>query len=322
MERIKQCKERQDKTENENDEVQEFKTLMYGAVLALRNNQPVQIESLKNELQNVNEWFDKFERMTDQWSAEQRANKIPLYFEGTALSKWKRLSESEKIDYKTIKKEITQALRPGNRSARAKTHFYSARQEPGESVDEFACRLYEYREDWPIDEYTAFDKDITYRFKDGLNAEIGTLLELFNFKNFNELVSKGKQIERKLNSEKGDVSIESAIHERTKKVICFKCKKPGHWAKDCKIDNDIKEIKIPCIFCGKPDHFSIECEVFKLHTSSNAKEKVKATKADQTKCSHCKKDNHEVKDCRFLNKTCFKCGETGHQIKECTKNRP
>ena len=44
--------------------------------------------------------------------------------------------------------------------------------------------------------------------------------------------------------------------------VCFKCRKPGHMARDCRSAGDGKGIGT-CYFCGKPGHHQGECSAFK-----------------------------------------------------------
>jgi cellular nucleic acid-binding protein len=316
-------KSRYDKNEESEDD--KMKALFYEVANSLKGNQTLQIDTLKNESQNVNHWFDRFERMTATWSDTDKAIKIPLYLESTALHVWKRMKSTEKSKFSLIKDELIEALRPRNKATRAKTEFYSARQEHGESVDEFVNRLYDFREDWPTQEHEAFDREIGQRFIDGVSNEIGKIVELLDPRKMTELVKAAKSIERRITNEASNVMIESAVYKKSPSK-CFKCNKPGHWAKECAqgsnlvtAEPEFPEVKIPCIFCGKRDHYSIDCEVYESKTgprrSINMETKPEAKKT--LTCSYCKKANHEVKECRLLNKTCFRCGNAGHQIKEC-----
>ena len=99
------------------------------------------------------------------------------------------------------------------------------------------------------------------------------------------------QVEEALKKERRRAENELA---RSKKMVCYNCRKPGHFISDCpqKEETDAKTLKTvgQCFKCGSFDHTSKEC-----------KSKLKGGDA-------------------FKFAVCFICNESGHLAKSCPDN--
>ena len=76
-----------------------------------RTKDQVRIESLKNDSQDVQEWFGKFERQTAMYTGEEQGLEIVKWLEETALRCWDLINESDKRNFKKRSKTKNQNKR-------------------------------------------------------------------------------------------------------------------------------------------------------------------------------------------------------------------
>ena len=69
-----------------------------------RSNKQLRLETLKNDSQDIQEWFSKYERQTTQWSDEERGHDVPAWFEDSALRFWELMNTNDRYNYENIKK--------------------------------------------------------------------------------------------------------------------------------------------------------------------------------------------------------------------------
>ena len=283
-----------------------------------RTKDQVRIESLKNDSQDVQEWFGKFERQTAMYTEEEQGLEIAKWLEETALRCWELMNESDKQNYKKVKKTILKNFRAEDSTMKACSKFYSMKQEMNESVDEFLYKLLKCKKEWPPEDSDRFDRDVCPRFKNGLKIEIASVISTFKSSNLDEVYRKAKEIENLIRRKEENTTIAeisvNAISNSKSDAVCFKCKNTGHFSKECKMEetNEKREFKndrknLFCLFCGKNNHLTINCRLMneKFKELENRKSKYSQDKSSFRKkyCSRCKMTNHDTSECRRKTQT-------------------
>ena len=124
--------------------------------------------------------------------------------------------------------------------------------------------------------------------------------------------------------EDSDTSSETTVEVRQAQAsqeqrTCHKCKKPGHFIRDCPQKND--EYKKKCYQCGLDDHIAKHCNRCPLHpTSGHTSEDCKTQQADPcTHPAHIGKARHGNAACK-LQMMCQTHGN--HLQKDCRQQGP
>ena len=270
-----------------------------------RSNKQLRLETLKNDSQDIQEWFSKYERQTTQWSDEERGHDVPAWFEDSALRFWELMNTSDRYNYENIKKTLIRKFRADDYVYKSMTKFYGMRQDVNEKVETFMYRLCKCKREWPTTDHSRFDRDLPHIFKNGLKPDIAAHITSYNFKDIDDLSKKAKAIENILlkkeeskSIENAEISMENEISSKSRDVKCFKCKKIGHFAKECVTKEEIQ--KKSCLYCGRDNHLAIDCifmkkqfEILKNKTKESPK-----TYNNRKYCKNCDMKNHNTQDCR------------------------
>ena len=70
----------------------------------------LRIETLKDNKQDIQEWFKKFEIQTSQWSEDEKGHEVVSWLESSAFHYWELLPEKKKFNYKEIKSHLLQKI--------------------------------------------------------------------------------------------------------------------------------------------------------------------------------------------------------------------
>ncbi|CAF0859482.1 unnamed protein product [Brachionus calyciflorus] len=237
------------------DAVEEIDPKFLSAIKALtyslNQNKNLRIETLKYPSQNVTNWFEKFELLTNRWSNREKGSEVVSYFEEVAFQKYQLLNEN-KFNYEVIKKHMIKEMRPHYSSCNLIADFFSAKQKPEEDIDNFAHRLLNYIKDSSNDQKKLMEKELVSIFKRGCNKIIANFLASDRFGDFYSLWSLARTIEK--NYKETEESTLNAINiENSTKTQSI----PKTHLVESETNNKLR--KIQCHFCGKDNHYSVNC---------------------------------------------------------------
>ena len=292
----------------------------------------LRLDSLKNSNQDVQEWFNKFERQTAKWPYEEKGYEVAAWFEETALKYWEMMQDQNKYDYNKIKELLLKKFRAVDCVFEAKTKFYSMKQELNENVEDFVYRIHKCKNDWPKQEHNIYDRDVIKIFKKGLKPELAKQFVSNEADNLQELIQQARRLENILKKEtesrldEAAISVEAAISNNGP-IRCYKCGQSGHLANKCtrvnRQEKTNEDFRIICMFCGKNNHFAVNCRIMKSEQTkfySKSENKEKGHDKKKQFCRNCKMSNHSTEKCRNRDKSkikCFRCEKEGHRAKDC-----
>ncbi len=251
-----------------------------GTLAKLNLNAKVNIENLTGNEEDIDDWFEAFERNCNAngWNDDIKSIKLPLFLHDTALLVWQSLTIDKRKDYTEAKEAIMKKL---SNVDNLEHQFYTRRQKTTESSLEFALKLTKMaRRIYPNHDK---EKDVLRIFLAGLSPELKRLTitaKLYSLEDAIEVTQKAekflseevisKQINATLNrkTEDGNRSrsrdrprSQSPSRRRSptpgRDIVCYECKRAGHIARNCR--TKIKQPELKCYNCGKRGHIASKC---------------------------------------------------------------
>lgn len=295
---------------------------------SIKHSKVLRIKTLSKSTQNVERWFEEYERHTFGWNERDRAIELSSYLDEEPLKVWETASDKTKSIYKEIKKRLIDHLNSKKWKREFRNQIYTTKQENHESINQFAQRLKSILKEWPEEDQKRIREVMKETFIYNCNPNISRALLGCENMPFKDLVKKARAIEEHdnhvskyeivdaISKEKQQHSDEesevAAPIGRVDKVKCYKCNNIGHIAKSCtsKSSDNKKPIgynsfRQRCLACGSNEHTFASCDQIKNLINSLVESKL-TKQSDMTRpkwCSNCKMNNHTNKECRKLNKS-------------------
>ena len=260
---------------------------------SMRIHTSVKIENLTGEEEDMEDWFENFERIgrASNWSDEVKALKLSTFLKDQALMAWQTIGDLDKNSYLKSKKMILDIIRPDEVKIE---HFYNRNHKDSESILEYglklkkiAVRLFSTSSD--------LEKILLEKFWKGLKPEIKKIIFTSTPTTFEEALKLAQKAEKFLK--------ESSITMEISEVNSYAKKERSRSRSKSPVD-EYRDIK------GR--------------SSTPAPTRTKSP--EMRKCYNCGKNGHLARDCRNLKgkyskshsaHKCYKCGSTKHLIATC-----
>ncbi|CAF1130359.1 unnamed protein product, partial [Brachionus calyciflorus] len=154
-----------------------FIDILKALTKSININKSLRIETTPS--QNVSSWFERFELLTTRWSKEEKGLEV---------------------------QHMLKELRPNFSTCNLIAEFFSAKQNPEETIDKFAHRLLEYTRKAKCEQRKLFEENICYVFRRGCDKKVQNFLVTDMTNDFNLLWSLAKTIENN-NNEQEEMSL-------------------------------------------------------------------------------------------------------------------
>ena len=178
-------------------------------------NVTINIESMDGNEEDLEDWFESFERISGSngWTNDIRSIKLPCYLKETALLLWQSMSNMDKNDYTKCKEIILERFKKDESYEQL---FFERKQKEFESVTEYSLKL----EKLAKQAFGSADKDkeILRTFWKGLKLSIKGSVLSANPNNLKEAVEITRKVERFLAENEKEIQVNSAQESESLKI--------------------------------------------------------------------------------------------------------
>lgn len=237
--------------------------------LAKSNSGSVPIDALKNDKQDVEDWFDYFDRAAkgNGWDKCIKGAKLPLYLKGEAEYIWKQMKKVDQYNYFEVRKNLLEKLQSDDKRLEAASKFFSITQREDQAVIDFARRLKKLAKQ----SGRLNNKDIIGRLRSAMHKEIALATITVQTKSLSKFIKSCKAAETCLQSKQhqnisavqgrdtynsySNTQTNNSTEQRVSNNIqnlrrCFVCQSSEHLKNNCPIWQERMQ-KIANYYCTK-----------------------------------------------------------------------
>jgi hypothetical protein len=270
----------------------------------------INIDNLTGNDDDVEEWFETFERIgsASGWNYEIQSIKLPNYLKETALLIWNSLSKADKVDYSKTKAAIINECTIPDMLEET---FHSKRQKPTEGVIEYYFLLNKLaRRCYPDMQTETFNKMILKKYINSVLPKYKKLLLVADPQTNDEAKKMAKRAELCEKQEEG--------HSLTNTVTKASSDKDDSYKRYSRPKNNQT-------YRMTDQRISPEPSQSPERRRSPARMRSPTPGKAPLFCVYCKKDNHDVDKCfkriAFEKSViCRICDQKGHIARRCPKN--
>lgn len=273
-----------------------------------------------NELKDqVDSYLLRFERFAqvNRWDRNDWATHLSTLLTGKALETYSRLDEQDATNYDKLKEALLKRYNLNEEGFAAR--FRSSRPEQGESMNQFKTRIMGYLEKWL--ELAGKDKNeaadvvdlfVKEQIINSCSKELVIFIKERKPKTVDEMIEVAENyitahgttgafskapsvLQARPPRDTNHSPPKPRIEQHGKQIICLRCAKPGHIARECRsqkpqismISSDIR-----CSYCKRKGHLEKDCWK-KEREKSQMKTHGGTSATDQLQC--CEHGNTELK---------------------------
>lgn len=263
---------------------------------SLRIGSKITIDKLTGSEEDIEDWFDTFERLAnaDAWTDAICGQRLPSYLDETALLVWKNMGNN-KTNYKAIKEAILKEFKVERNFL---NEFCTRKQKDSETVIDYAQKLQWLAFKCDLDQEVRQNQVLKIFWK-GINSDIKKLVISQKPDTLSVAIEIAKEAERFLKEQREEKQINMSFKGRESRGFSSDSSRRGS-----KSPNRARHEK--------------ESSFKRDHTPIQAPRRV-------LKCFKCDKPGHLARDCQMVRtkpegRVCYKCQTKGHIARNCSKN--
>ena len=240
------------------------------------------MEPLKGGHQEVEEWFNNFDRvaLASGWDEKVKGEMLPMKLKDQALRKWELMEKDQRLNYEKVKNYLIKKLDSVENLSEKMTRFNERVQRVDESVEDFSRELQKLVvKAFPDMPEKSRETLLAQRFSSGLRPRIKEKLMTADLNNFEECLLLAKRAERFLKSNEKDTmklydGELNAIDINKEKSVRFKpdSTQQKYTPKNIRYEDNNRSKYEPgnwkrnysgrkCYRCGEQGHMAFQCRL-------------------------------------------------------------